>query len=108
GRCVDHVDAAEMVIAVVESGERHAQPVPGLNAVSQLVGEQVFRAKVRAAFQEVWGLARNEELAVNARGCSDGPRDRRPQRPSPAGRPAHPTSGLTLESRVVVVLDLLA
>src|ERR1700758_4937451 len=63
-RWVGLLQAAEAVVAVVESGQGKANG-PALMAVSKLVGELLFGVEGWAAGEEVGRLARSVELPVD-------------------------------------------
>src|SRR5439155_1080470 len=64
--------------------------------------------ETRPAGEEVGWFGGSKELPVNARGGSDRPGYRRPERGGRTEPPIHSAAGLELEPGVVVVFDLCA
>src|SRR5690554_4668278 len=90
------LDAADVVVLVVENGEVEGQTGIRLNPVARLVGEQVFGLEVRAALDEERRPGRNEELAIDARRRAHRARNRRPERASLARVERQPGARLKL------------
>src|SRR6266849_907119 len=64
--------------------------------------------EVGTADEEVGWFGGSKQLPVDARGGSDRPGYRRPERRGRTERPIHSAAGLELEPGVVVVFDLCA
>src|SRR5206468_4198872 len=65
-RVIDLLDAAEVVVIVVEGGHAERQPLAGPTAITELVRQCIFRDKARSAGEKKRGAARSIEVAVDA------------------------------------------
>src|SRR2546423_15516142 len=99
-------DTANMVVIIIKARYRQQKFLIRLHAVSQSVGEQFLRNKVRPARQKERGFVRKVKLPIDAGRISDRARDRAQKGLPLGGRPGEARAGLIFEAGVSVMLEL--